>query len=325
MEFAPCVLCWYQRICLFPLVIILSTGLFPFDKRVVAYALPLAIAGWMTALYHNLLYSGIIPQDLQPCSKGVSCTEKYIELFGFITIPMLSLVGFTIIITLLILLKKGYPKMKYKIFAGTCLALIGLFVVTSLYYKKNKIECMTLWPKTMLPPLVRDYSQTLGNDDAKVFLVEFMDPACETCAAFSPLIKQIMAANPGKIKLVLRYAPFHDGADYFVKILEAAKKQGKYWETLDVMYKSQPYWASHSNPQPQRIWQFLPKAGLDLEQIKRDMNDPAIVKIIEQDLADVQTLNVRKTPGFFVNGRPLETFGLEQLYQLIQSEIDAKY
>ncbi len=106
MEFAPCVLCWYQRICLFPLVIILGTGLFPFDKRVVAYALPLAIAGWVTAFYHNLLYSGIIPQSLQPCSQGISCTEKYIELFGFITIPMLSLMGVTIIIALLLLLKK---------------------------------------------------------------------------------------------------------------------------------------------------------------------------------------------------------------------------
>ena len=106
MEFAPCVLCWYQRICLFPLVIILATGLFPLDKRVIKYSLPLAIAGWITAFYHNLLYSGIIPQDLQPCSKGVSCTEKYIDLLGFLTIPMLSLISFSIIITLLILLKR---------------------------------------------------------------------------------------------------------------------------------------------------------------------------------------------------------------------------
>lgn len=106
MEFAPCVLCWYQRICLFPLVIILATGLFPFDDRVVKYSLPLAIAGWLTAFYHNLLYSGIIPQNLQPCTKGVSCTEKYIDLFGFLTIPMLSLMSFSIIIAMLIILKK---------------------------------------------------------------------------------------------------------------------------------------------------------------------------------------------------------------------------
>lgn len=105
MEFAPCVLCWYQRICLFPLVIILATGLFPFDKSVVKYALPLAIAGWLTALYHTLLYGGIIPESIQPCSQGVSCTEEYINLFGFVTIPMLSLFSFSAIIAFLLILK----------------------------------------------------------------------------------------------------------------------------------------------------------------------------------------------------------------------------
>ncbi|MDH3349748.1 MAG: disulfide oxidoreductase [Desulfobulbaceae bacterium] len=104
--FAPCVLCWYQRIFLFPLVILLAVGLFPFDKNIVKYALPLATAGWLTALYHNLLYSGIIPESIQPCSQGVSCTEEYIDLFGFITIPMLSLLAFSTIIALLILLKR---------------------------------------------------------------------------------------------------------------------------------------------------------------------------------------------------------------------------
>ena len=106
MGFAPCVLCWYQRIFLFPLVVLLPMALFPFDRGVVKYALPLAIAGWLTALYHNLLYSRIIPESIQPCSRGVSCTEKYIELFGFITIPMLSLLSFSTIIGLLIFLKR---------------------------------------------------------------------------------------------------------------------------------------------------------------------------------------------------------------------------
>ena len=110
MEFAPCPLCWYQRICLFPLVVILAVGLFPFDKSVVKYALPLAIAGWLTALYHSLLYSGIIPESIQPCSQGVSCTEDYIDLFGFLTIPMLSLLSFSTIIALLIILKRRISK-----------------------------------------------------------------------------------------------------------------------------------------------------------------------------------------------------------------------
>ena len=110
MEFAPCVLCWYQRIFLFPLVLILAIGLFPFDKKVVKFALPLAIAGWLTAAYHNLLYAGIIPESIQPCSKGVSCTEEYIKLFGFLSIPMLSLLSFSAIVTLLIILYRRTSK-----------------------------------------------------------------------------------------------------------------------------------------------------------------------------------------------------------------------
>ena len=106
LEFEPCVLCWYQRICLFPLVLILGAGLFPFDKSVIKYSLPLAIAGGLTAFYHTLLYAGIIPENIQPCSKGVSCTEKYIELFGFISIPMLSFFAFLTLIALLLVLKR---------------------------------------------------------------------------------------------------------------------------------------------------------------------------------------------------------------------------
>ncbi|MBW2602528.1 MAG: thioredoxin domain-containing protein [Deltaproteobacteria bacterium] len=215
--------------------------------------------------------------------------------------------------------------MKYVIFGVSCLVLIFLFVFGSSYYKGKQVEKFGFLAQENASIFVRDHSQTLGADDAKVYLVEFMDPACETCAAFSPLVKKIMAANPGKIKLVLRYAPLHEGADYFVKILEAAKKQGKYWETLEVMYRTQRYWASHHNPQPQRVWQFLPMAGLDIDQIKKDMKDPAIAKLLEQDIADSKTLNVRKTPGFFVNGKPLQTFGYKQLQELVQSEIEATY
>jgi protein-disulfide isomerase len=172
---------------------------------------------------------------------------------------------------------------------------------------------------------VRGHSPTLGSEDARVYLIEFFDPACEACAAFSPFVKQLMANNPGKIRLVLRYAPFHKGSDYFVKVLEASKKQDKYWETLNLLFKYQSVWASHHKPQPQKIWQFLPQAGLDIEQLRRDMNDPAILKIIQQDLADAKKLKVSKTPGFFANGKPLETFGYRQLQALVESELSAEY
>lgn len=107
LEYQPCVLCWYQRICLFPLIFIFAAGLFPsFDKSVIKYALPLTIAGGLTALYHTLLYAGIIPENIQPCSQGVSCTEQYFELFGFISIPMLSFFAFSILVILLVILKR---------------------------------------------------------------------------------------------------------------------------------------------------------------------------------------------------------------------------
>lgn len=215
--------------------------------------------------------------------------------------------------------------MKYILIGATCLILAFAFVVGSNYYKEQQSEKYGFMAEKNAELFIRDHSQTLGSDDAKVYLVEFMDPACETCAAFAPFIKKVMAANPGKIKLVLRYAPFHQGADDFVKILEAARMQGKYWEALDVMFKSQHVWANHGNWQPEKLWGILPEAGVDIEQIKKDMHSPAIAEIIKQDMADVKTLNVQKTPGYFVNGKPLQSFGYKQLYQLIQTELDAKY
>ena len=203
--------------------------------------------------------------------------------------------------------------------------LVLLFVLGIYLYKTQQAKNLDFMARENASIFVREYSPTLGSDDAKVYLIKFSDPACETCSAFHPFVKKLMAVNPGKIKLVLRYAPFHDGADYFVKILEAAKKQGKFWETLDIMYRTQRHWASHQNPQPQLIWRFLPRAGLDLNRIRKDMNDPEIEKIIRQDLADAKTLNVRKTPGFFVNGKPLTSFGYQQLQNLVESAIKEKY
>lgn len=107
MERVPCVLCWYQRIAMFPLAIIFTIGLFPLDVRCVRYALPFAISGWAIAVYHCLIYLGFIPESLQPCTQGVSCADVKIELIGFLTIPLLSLLGFTLIIALLLAVRNG--------------------------------------------------------------------------------------------------------------------------------------------------------------------------------------------------------------------------
>jgi disulfide bond formation protein DsbB len=100
--FPPCVLCWYQRIAMYPIVAILTIGLIIRDARAYLYALPLALGGLGIAVYHNLLYYKLLPESIQPCMMGVSCTTKYIEWIGFITIPLLALVAFVLITMALI-------------------------------------------------------------------------------------------------------------------------------------------------------------------------------------------------------------------------------
>ena len=102
-NFPPCVLCWYQRIFMYPLVVIIAVGILRKDKLLHYYVLPLSLVGGLIAIYHNLLYYSILPESMAPCVAGVSCTTKYIGYFGFITIPLLSLAAF-FIITMLILI-----------------------------------------------------------------------------------------------------------------------------------------------------------------------------------------------------------------------------
>ncbi len=215
-------------------------------------------------------------------------------------------------------------KQHYVVFVSA-IFLMGVFISGGYFYKSQQSEKQSQAAKDNASLLVRDYSMTVGSNDAKVQIVEFFDPACETCKDFYSYVKGLMEENPGKIKLVMRYAPFHEGADYNVKILEAARKQGKYWETLEAMYNGQAAWASHSNPQPDLVWQYIAGVGLNMDQLKKDMNDPQIASLIQQDLKDAKALNVTKTPEFFVNGNPMPSFGYKQLKGLVDSEIEANY
>jgi len=106
MELKPCVLCWYQRIFMYPLVVVFLVGLFPLDRSVFRYALPISIIGWCFAVYHYLVYSGYIPENLRPCSEDASCAEINLELLGFITIPMMSILSYTAIILLLFIFRR---------------------------------------------------------------------------------------------------------------------------------------------------------------------------------------------------------------------------
>jgi disulfide bond formation protein DsbB len=102
MGYQPCVLCWYQRICMYPLVVILFIGFIRRDPHAIWYAAPLAIVGWCISFYHNLLYYNILPHSFKLCVSGVSCTTRYVEWLGFVTIPLLALIAFSVIIVCLV-------------------------------------------------------------------------------------------------------------------------------------------------------------------------------------------------------------------------------
>jgi len=108
MGLEPCVLCWWQRIFIYPLAVLFLVGLLHFDRSVVRYTLPLAVIGLGFAVYHYLLYLGFIPESLQPCSETLSCADVDLELMGFITIPLLSIFAYSAIIALLLIIRKRF-------------------------------------------------------------------------------------------------------------------------------------------------------------------------------------------------------------------------
>lgn len=207
------------------------------------------------------------------------------------------------------------------IIVSAVVLLIGGFFAAYKIYKSNEAAKYGHIADTDFKKFVPDYAPKLGPDSAKVFLVEFLDPECESCREFYPYVKMIMNEFDGNVQLIVRYAPFHPNSKFIIKIIEAARLQGKYWETLELLFQHQPEWGSHHAPNPQLVWNYLPDLGLDIEKLKKDMEDPKIQKIIDDEIAAGNDLGVRMTPSFFVNGKPLESFGYEQLRDMVRDAL----
>ena len=169
--------------------------------------------------------------------------------------------------------------------------------------------------------LANEHAPMLGDPGAKVHIVEFLDPACGTCAVFFPMVKDWMAQVPGEIRLSVRHVAFHSGADYAVRVLEASRNQGKYWQTLEVLLMSQRQWVQNHVVQPDKIGPVIAGIGLDMEQLTADMNSAEVTQRIERDKQDAILLQVSKTPDYYVNGRPLPSFGQKQLADLVREEL----
>lgn len=170
---------------------------------------------------------------------------------------------------------------------------------------------------------MRPDAPILGPENTPVTLVEFFDPACEACRAFHPVVMDIRTRYPDRMRVVMRYAAFHDGSDEALAILESARRQTLFEPVLDALFAAQPQWADHGTPRLEFAWNAAADAGLDLEQARRDVQSAEIHAYLARERKDVETVGVRQRPTFFGNGRPLMEFGMESLLAMVKLQVQA--
>lgn len=209
-----------------------------------------------------------------------------------------------------------------KLFLGFGLLLLALVVAGILIYRSEQAPGPRVDESAAL---ASTHSPSLGAASAKVHVVEFLDPACETCAAFFPIVKQLMAENPGRIRLSVRHVALHEGSELPVRVLEASRAQDKYWETLEALFATQSQWAVNHTVQPARVMQAVAGVGLDMPKLEADMNSAEVTQRIERDLSDAKAMRVTATPEYFVNGKPMPSFGEQQLRDLVSEALSEAY
>lgn len=197
------------------------------------------------------------------------------------------------------------------------------------WYQQNAEVKQTAKTPAMSEAMVRPDSPTIGPADAKVTVVEFLDPECESCAAFAPEVKKILKEFDGQARLVIRYMPFHKNARLAASYMEAAGEQGKYWEMQEKMFANQSEWGEiHGAPQP--VERPDPKTlfekwggelGLNVDQLRASAGEKKHLDKIERDFADGRTVGVRRTPTIFVNGNELFRLNPNDLRSMIAAEL----
>ena len=209
-----------------------------------------------------------------------------------------------------------------KLVGISLLVLIVLFIGLAYFYKNNQIHKETLLISSSHKSLVTDYSVSFGENKKNITIVEFLDPECESCAVFHPIMRKVYKEHYSDIKLVIRYLANHKNSKYAIKILEASREQNKYEEVLSVIFEKQVLWAQHNNEKPELIWTFLAQIeGLNIDKLKEDVKNPKIDEIINNDAKDAQILTVKGTPTIFVNEKRLERLSQKDLFDLVESEI----
>ena len=215
-----------------------------------------------------------------------------------------------------------------KILGAFAVVVIIAAIVGANYYRNSIQSERKPTATTANSSLIREDSPTLGATDAPVTIVEFLDPECESCRAFNPTVKKILKEYDGKVRLVVRYMPLHPNSVSAATFTEAAGEQGKYWQAQEMLFQKQPEWGTKHGPQagaPADINALFKKyaAELELDASKMDsaFAENRYAAKLERDKKDGQSLGVRQTPTFFVNGRKLARLNEADLKSLIDEEL----
>ena len=205
--------------------------------------------------------------------------------------------------------------------AAIAAALVAAFVAASMFYRKQEQQQATATAAAQPDRLVRPYSPTLGPADAPVTIVEFLDPECEACASMHPIVKRVIGEFEGRVRLVVRYMPFHGNSAYAASLLEATRAHGSYWGMLETFFLRQHEWASHGAPRPDLLLGYAVLGGIDQATWKDEAANPEFQQRIRQDFEDGKALGVARTPTFFVNGTPLAQIGYEPLRSAVEQAL----
>lgn len=205
----------------------------------------------------------------------------------------------------------------------SALAALAVFAAAVFLYQRHILQLATVQASEQAGAMVRPHSPIIGPVAAPVTIVEFFDPACEACKAFHPRINDILAAFPRETRLVIRYTPFHREASVeAVKILEAARAQGKFEPVLKALLDGQRAWTGQGANASPRAWAIAQSVGLNVEEARRYTAAGSVDVLLAQDVIDLKAIGVRATPTFFVNGKPLATTDPDLLYEMVKSEVE---
>lgn len=212
------------------------------------------------------------------------------------------------------------------VFIGAFLGLSKNYKNTELNTSNSNLSAANNQASFQITPidsnlLVKQHSISKGNIDAKVTVVEFLDPECEACSATYPFVKKIVQEFSNDVRFVVRYMPFHQNSKYAANILEGARAQGNFWEALELLFVEQDRWADHHSPNPDLIPEILAPLKLNMNKIITDAKNGKYDNLVLEDQSDGKLSGVKGTPTFFINGHQLQELGYEPLRRAIMEAL----